>query len=425
MAAREAKRHWCALPELEAALNISTETPGYVGEEGGYPAWAVPLDVLDGGLQRPSQCRQYAVNFTELDWVCDESWRPNLAQSVFFLGAVLGSVLLGWLGDQKGRLPVLVRLTYNNSYMMMYIIMLEYVSPGKRSVVANLPIALFLTFGLVTLPWLAYLLWDWRIFSIISSLPMAIGLLAPWLIPESGRWLLAKGRVSEAETILRKCAAVNKRPVDEQVFAEFRAYSKQFAESQRTNEHTFLELFAAPVLRKRIILLTALWMLMSLSYDGHVRNLGNLEQYSLYVTFSLTGLLELPADVLTIVTLDSLGRRWTNFGALFFSAFFSVLAAAVQKTALESENFGLDQPCLLVPCWEARKRRHSHAKASIASPDPALGSPVSGITNKSFSGDEDDCDIEVTLRPEVTTPTPPPPPQAQKKGTIVQSVTSL
>jgi MFS transporter, OCT family, solute carrier family 22 (organic cation transporter), member 4/5 len=40
--------------------------------------------------------------------VCEESWKPNLAQSIFFLGSALGSVVLGWLGDHKGRLPVLV-----------------------------------------------------------------------------------------------------------------------------------------------------------------------------------------------------------------------------------------------------------------------------------------------------------------------------
>ncbi|XP_065350727.1 solute carrier family 22 member 1-like [Cloeon dipterum] len=393
-------RHWCALPELEAELNISDPSDlHYVGEEGGYPSWAVPFDTLDGGNTKPSQCTQYKVNFTQVlqsggfpnnswptepcrhgwrydlhhdyativseqDWVCGESWKPNLAQSIFFLGSALGSVILGWLGDHKGRLPVLVisnviafvsgvataftngfvsfliarfciGLTYNNSFMMMYIIMLEYVSPAKRSMVANLPIAIFLTFGLVALPGLAYLLWSWRLFSILSSLPMCIAFLAPWLIPESGRWLLAQGRVAEAEKILRTIASVNGRPIEERVFTEFRAYSKQFAEasSKEQRSHNFIELFSTPVLRRRVILLTFLWMLMTVCYDGHVRNLGNLD-YSLYVTFALTGLLELPADLLTIFTLDYLGRRWTNFLAMGLGAFFSLIAAAVQSSPL-------------------------------------------------------------------------------------------
>ncbi|XP_059485227.1 solute carrier family 22 member 1-like isoform X2 [Neocloeon triangulifer] len=564
-------RHWCALPELDAAFNISSSNPGYVGDPGGYPSWAVPVDYLSGGISRPSQCQQYNVNFTEVlvtgaipnnswptvacqqgwrydynhdyativseqNWVCDESWRPNLVQSVFFIGSALGSIVLGWLGDHKGRLPVLVvsnvvafaagvataftnsfvtfliariclGLTYNNSFMMMYIIMLEYVSPAKRSMVANLPIAIFLTFGLVTLPWLAYALWDWRLFSVISSLPMCVAFLAPWLIPESGRWLLAQGRVEEAEKILRSIAGVNKKEIDEKVFTEFRAYGKQFAEAEREQSHNFIELFQTPVLRRRVVLLTLLWMLMTVCYDGHVRNLGNLEQFSLYVTFSLTGLLELPADLLTIVTLDYLGRRWTNFGAMALGALFSLIAASVQstpiavvvmagcgrfcitmamntglqycvellptqlrgqgvnlvhiaghistfggplivylgefsdvlpflllgslglfggaislmlpetanealpETATESENFGLDQPCFLFPCWEERKRNKKNEEEL----DKIVkASSENGTLNKSFTGDEEPDNNEAKYNE-----------KKSSSGVIIQTVTSL
>jgi hypothetical protein len=59
-------RHWCAIPELDSALNLSSSIPGYVGDPGGYPSWAVPVDKQDGGATRPSQCMQYKVNFTEV-----------------------------------------------------------------------------------------------------------------------------------------------------------------------------------------------------------------------------------------------------------------------------------------------------------------------------------------------------------------------
>ena len=31
------------------------------------------------------------------DWVCDDDWRPNFAQSLFFVGSIVGSLLFGFL----------------------------------------------------------------------------------------------------------------------------------------------------------------------------------------------------------------------------------------------------------------------------------------------------------------------------------------
>jgi hypothetical protein len=66
-------------------------------------------------------------------------------------------------------------------------------------------------------------------------------------------------------------------------------------------------------------------------------------------------------------------------------------------------------------------------RPSIASPDP--GSPVSGVTNKSYSGDEDEeTHIEVSLSPDGVPPQLPVVVENKEKkstGTIIQSVTSL
>jgi MFS family permease len=40
--------------------------------------------------------------------VCEDNWKPATGQSLFFLGAVLGSLGLGVMADYIGRLPVLV-----------------------------------------------------------------------------------------------------------------------------------------------------------------------------------------------------------------------------------------------------------------------------------------------------------------------------
>ncbi len=53
-------------------------------------------------------------------------------------------------------------------------------------------------------------------------------------------------------------------------------------------------------------------------YDGHVRNLVNLN-YDIYVTFSVSSALELPADLLSILVLEQLGRKWGSSLAFLLS----------------------------------------------------------------------------------------------------------
>lgn len=65
-------------------------------------------------------------------------------------------------------------------------------------------------------------------------------------------------------------------------------------------------------------------------FDMNVRIIGNLEQ-SIYVTFTISSFLELPADLLAIWGLDLIGRRWSTFISLFFSGV--VMGAAALFTS--------------------------------------------------------------------------------------------
>ena len=64
---------------------------------------------------------------------------------------------------------------------------MEYVGPQYRTLVANLSIALFYTAGTTVLPWIAWLVRDWRLFSLVTAVPMALSVAAYWIVPESAR----------------------------------------------------------------------------------------------------------------------------------------------------------------------------------------------------------------------------------------------
>lgn len=100
-------------------------------------------------------------------------------------------------------------------------IVMEYVGPEMRTIVGNVPLAIFLTLGASSLPWIAYGLADWRLFSIVTSAPIGIMVIAWWVVPESARWLVLKGKTDRTMKTLRRCARINNKVVDQAVYDEF------------------------------------------------------------------------------------------------------------------------------------------------------------------------------------------------------------
>ena len=58
-------------------------------------------------------------------------------------------------------------------------------------------------------------------------------------------------------------------------------------------------------------------------FDGHVYSLKLLD-ISVFLSFSLACLTELPAGILLVVIMDRLGRRFTGFLTMFLAAIFSL-----------------------------------------------------------------------------------------------------
>ena len=69
-------------------------------------------------------------------------------------------------------------------------------------------------------------------------------------------------------------------------------------------------------MRKITILISILYMLIALEFDTTVRNISNLN-FNIYMSFMISGALELPADLLSILGLNYLGRRWSSSISLF------------------------------------------------------------------------------------------------------------
>ncbi|XP_014364677.2 carcinine transporter [Papilio machaon] len=373
------EQHWCRVPELS---NLTVEERKHLSipllEDNKYDRCHVyDVDwqkILEKGVTEPDKswpikkCQeQWEFNFTDvpyetiatqLGWVCDKDNYPATAQSVFFCGAIVGGLLFGWIADKYGRIPALVGtnmtgffagvgtafsnsfwsfclcrflvgLAYDNCFVIMYIVVVEYVGPKWRTFVANMSIAVYFTFAACLLPWIALAVADWKIYTLITSVPLVLSIFTPCVVPESARWLISQGRFDEAIKILKKFERVNGKKIPEGVLKEFKETASEIARSeQEVKNYSVLDLFRTPRMRRNSILLLFIWMSIAMAFDGHVRNVGSLG-LDIFLTFTVATATEFPADVLLILTLDIVGRRWLAFGSMVISGIFSLLATTV------------------------------------------------------------------------------------------------
>lgn len=78
----------------------------------------------------------------QLNWICENAWKSALIQSMFFIGSVTGTLVLGSMSDVFGRIPMLI---VANLFSVLGNLLTIYLNPNLWS----LSIARFIA-GLAT-----------------------------------------------------------------------------------------------------------------------------------------------------------------------------------------------------------------------------------------------------------------------------------
>lgn len=270
---------------------------------------------------------------SEFELLCGRDYLTSLAQTLYFVGMVLGVITFGVLADIYGRKRVLVPLLTGmavtgiitsqmpnyvtfiigrilNAFLVIAIFesfftyMLEFVG-GTWSTVIGLGSMFVWVTGLLSLAGLAYLFRDWRDLMLYSSLPSLLSVLMHWLLPESPRWLLSVGKIKEAEEIVRAGAKYNNIRLPQ----DFGLRPVKTSDSD-LKRRTLIDLFRYKNMRTKTIILYYNWFVNSFAYYGLSLNMGELTGGSnVYLNFTISGLLEIPAYAGAIVILLYCGRR--------------------------------------------------------------------------------------------------------------------
>ncbi|KAJ7380520.1 hypothetical protein OS493_008985 [Desmophyllum pertusum] len=284
---------------------------------------------------------QFITNFTSIatEWnlLCAQSYKNELAQSIFMAGTLVGAPLFGGLADKHGRKPLwvisyflasglaflsgfspsyhvfvalrfLVGIFAGGGRLIIFVLATESIGPLYRGFAGTM-LQVFFAISVALLGLMAYLIPYWQHLTIASALPAVFGLFIVDIIPESPRWLACQGRNDEAEAILLKISMENGFGNKHVSLRRSKSTSKS---SSSVQSYGILDLFTNSSTCLITLIMIVSWFVNSHVYYGlslNVKNLGG----NVYVNFVLAGLVEIPSYLLTVFLLNWSGRRKSLF----------------------------------------------------------------------------------------------------------------
>ncbi|KAM7351841.1 carcinine transporter isoform 3-T4 [Cochliomyia hominivorax] len=382
--------YWCKIPEL---LNISLEQRKYLAlppdmehDSGGFSKclryavnWTEILKTTSINNLEPNEtwpvekCQQgWEYNTTEVwssividyDLVCDRDIYPTIGLAALNVGGPIGVYLFGLLNDRAGRRTsyftclatlligslitslsqdfwtwagsrVIVGLTIPAVYQIPFIISLELVGESYRSFVTVMTCT-FYTSGIMLLSVVTYLERDWVKLSYYTSVPFYLYFLYLFVMPESPRWLLMRGKLEEALKILESMARVNGNQFPEEVKLKLEAQisRNKLKEKKKTVNVGLADLCRTPNMRLKTILITLSWfanetVYLGLSYYGP--SLGSNQ----YVSFFLSAVVEIPSYLVCWYLMDSWGRRWPLSLSMILGGVACVITVMIPDEAVD------------------------------------------------------------------------------------------
>jgi len=289
----------------------------------------------------------------ELNIVCDKKpWRAH-GNMAMMIGKLASSVVQGFCSDAFGRrktllgfIVIMVGSTFaqafifnlasliafrfmaglatTSTYLNALVIALEFVGPSYRQT-ASVLVAQGWVIGGFVLVGVAYVLRDFQDLGLALGAPTVLLLAYYWLMPESPRWLISKGRTDEAKLVLSKMAATNGKAFPERLFQEVVEEVKEeerekesLAKSGERSSETLLTMFSHKRLAARLIVILWNWVANSLTFYGILLNVQNLHG-SIYLNFLFACFVDFGGNLLSYFLVDRLGRKLTYCGFLLLA----------------------------------------------------------------------------------------------------------
>ncbi|CAF4852861.1 unnamed protein product [Pieris macdunnoughi] len=353
----------------------------------------------------------------DFDMACDE-WRRSLIGTIRTVGTLLVLPITGYVSDRWGRRVALTLNAFNTgwiglvrsfvhsyewflalevlestvgagAYSSCYILVTELVGPGYR-VIAGATMSTMFALGQVFLGLIAWGVPSWRPLTQVIYAPQLLVVTYFWILSESVRWLLSKGKFEEAEDILKKVAKRNRRELSDKSLEALR----ESAEREKLTPPPAEAWLPLQVLRSRVILSRCLvapvwWITNTLVYYGMSINAVNLSG-NRYLNYVSVAAVEIPGYWTAILLLDRVGRKPVLIVAYTFCAACQFTFAFLPEDAgsgaslavylLGKYSIAVVMTSVYVYTAELFPTRHRHSLFAFASMVGRLGSITAPLT---------------------------------------------
>ncbi|XP_071755709.2 solute carrier family 22 member 4-like isoform X1 [Centroberyx gerrardi] len=298
----------------------------------------------------------------EWDLVCDNAWKVPLSTSTFFIGVLIGSYTSGQLSDRFGRKPVffwslalqtvfaLIQATsvswvmfciFNclrgigqiSNFITSLVLGCEILSQSTRVSFTLLGHSICFGIGYAFLSLVAYFIRGWRMLLVAAAIPGFLYIPVWWVIPESPRWLLQRGRVEEAELVIRNAAKRNGVPAPEVIFRAdecLELMQNEGGEERQAQTYTFVDLIRTTNMRNITFILLVLWAVTVMVFYGLSLNTGNMHGNA-YLNSFISAVTEIVAYIATWLLINRAPRPTILFSTLLFCGIMLLIIKLVPE----------------------------------------------------------------------------------------------
>ncbi|KAF3320962.1 organic cation/carnitine transporter 2-like protein [Carex littledalei] len=279
----------------------------------------------------------YSSVVSEWDLQCSAPALVPLPASAFFMGCLIGGLLVSTLADSIfGRKRLLVFSCFAMSvagilavfspniwiYAAMrficgfaratvgtcaMVLCTEIVGKKWREIVSIISFVCF-TLGFLSLPVIAYLcrMVSWRFLYLWTSIPsLCYTVLVYFFVQESPRWLLVRGRKDEAIETLKTISALSGNIITSS-FSRLQCFDEQTCDTGALS--TMKMLWDRKWAMRRLTAIMTVSLGVGLFYYGMPLNVGNLGS-NLYLSVTFNALAEFPASLVTFFLVGKFNRR--------------------------------------------------------------------------------------------------------------------